>query len=185
MSFLRDTVKSAGAGLVMTISRFLAMAIIARNLGVEGFGILSISVFSLDLIALFALAGLPGLTSRFLPLASLGERAGFRRFLTFWLAGSVTIAAVSAPVVAFYVIGLDDRLAYIFSAWALLVVVQTAVTAEMQGAMRFDLLAWGNTVASVVLVAGAWILVEPASPGNAFVVLAMTAAAAGLASPVK
>ena len=62
MSFAKDTLKSAGAGLVMTVSRFFSMAIIARQLGVEDFGILGFGIFCLDLIALFALAGLPGLT---------------------------------------------------------------------------------------------------------------------------
>ncbi|MEM7210489.1 MAG: hypothetical protein AAF479_01140, partial [Pseudomonadota bacterium] len=75
MSFARDTLKSAGAGLVLTISRFFTMAIIARQLGVEDFGILGFGIFCLDLIALFALAGLPGLTSRYLPLASMDERS--------------------------------------------------------------------------------------------------------------
>ena len=175
MSFLRDTLSSAGAGLVMTASRFFAMAIIARNLGVEGFGILSICVFYLDLIALFALAGLPGLTSRFSPLASLSARPGFRRFVKLWLMGSVAIVLVSAPVVAAWIIGLDDRLMYLFCAWSVLVVVQTAATAEMQGALRFDLLAWGNTIAALVLILGAWLFVGPSEPGNAFVVLAATA----------
>ena len=75
MSFLRDTISSAGAGLAMSVSRFLAMAIIARELGVGNFGILGFSMFCLDLIVLFALAGLPGLTSRFMPLASLRRAA--------------------------------------------------------------------------------------------------------------
>ena len=141
MSFLKDTVKSAGAGLVMTASRFIAMAIIARKLGVEGFGVLSFSVFCLDLIALFALAGLPGLTSRFTPLASMSERPEFRRFVAVWLSCSVGIVVVSAPIVAIHVIGLSDRLLYLFWGWSVLVVVQTAVTAQMQGALRFDLLA--------------------------------------------
>ena len=174
MSFLKDTVKSAGAGLVMTASRFIAMAIIARNLGVEGFGVLSFSVFCLDLIALFALAGLPGLTSRFTPLASMSERPEFRRFVAVWLSCSVGIVVVSAPIVAIHVISLSDRLLYLFWGWSVLVVVQTAVTAQMQGALRFDLLAWGNTVAAMVLAGGAAIFVKPGQPETAFTVLATT-----------
>lgn len=175
MSFLKDTVKSAGAGLVMTVSRFFAMAIIARKLGVEGFGVLSFSVFCLDLIALFALAGLPGLTSRFSSLASLSERPGFQRFVSLWLTGSIGIVVVSAPVVAAYVIGLQDWLLYLFCGWSILVVLQTAVAAQMQGAMRFDLLAWGNTAGAAVLILGALFFIGPEDPAGAFAVLAATA----------
>ena len=175
MSFLRDTVKSAGAGLVMTVTRFFAMAIIARKLGVEGFCVLSFSVFCLDLIALFALAGLPGLTSRFSSLASMSERPGFQRFVSLWLAGSIGIVLVSAPVVAAYVIGLEDWLLYLFCCWSILVVLQTAVTAQMQGAMRFDLLAWGNSAGAAVLILGAIFFIGADDPAGAFAVLAATA----------
>lgn len=174
MSFFKDTLKSAGAGLIMTASRFFAMAIIARKLGVEGFGLLSFSIFCLDLIALFALAGLPGLTSRFMSLASIRERPGFRRFVTIWLAISICIVLIAAPLVAAYVIGLEAELFYLFCGWSVLLVVQTASTAQMQGAMRFDLLAWGNSAGAAVLILGAWLFVTPGNPFAAFAVLAAT-----------
>lgn len=174
MSFLRDTVKSAGAGLVMTVSRFFAMAMIARELGVENFGVLSFSVFCLDLIALFALAGLPGLTSRFMPLASMRERPGFARMIRVWLAGSVAIVLLAAPFVATQVIGLDANAVWIFVVWALLTVLQTATLAQLQGALRFDLAAWGSSAGAAVLLGGTWLFVTSGNLMSAFLVLGAT-----------
>ena len=174
MSFLRDTVKSAGAGLVMTVSRFFAMAIIARELGVAHFGILGFSIFCLDLIALFALAGLPGVTSRFMPLASLRERPVFARMIRIWLSASVTVVLAAAPLVAATVIGLKAEAIWIFAAWAVLTVAQTATLAQLQGALRFDLAAWGNACAAAVLLLGAWLFVTSGDLTSAFLVLAAT-----------
>ena len=174
MSFAKDTLKSAGAGLVMTVSRFFSMAIIARQLGVEDFGILGFGIFCLDLIALFALAGLPGLTSRYLPLASLDERPVIWRMVFIWLAASIAMVLLAAPVVAVAVIGLSGTALYLFCAWALIVVLQTASVAQMQGTLRFDLLAWGNVAGAVAMLAGAALFVGPGGLVAAFVVLSFS-----------
>lgn len=174
MSFLRDTISSAGAGLAMSVSRFLSMAIIARELGVGNFGILGFSMFCLDLIVLFALAGLPGLTSRFMPLASMRERPGFAKMVRTWLIASALVVLLVSPVVATQVIGLDADAVWIFAIWALLTVLQTATFAQMQGALRFELAAWGNSVGAIVLLAGAWLFVKSGDLTSAFLVLSAT-----------
>lgn len=174
MSFLRHTVQSAGAGLIMTISRFVAMAMIARTLGVEAFGILSFSVFLIDLIALLALAGLPGATARFMTLASIDERPVLWRLIALWLTLAGVIAMIAAPAVAIWMIELDRNSIVLFTAWAVLAVVQTAGTAQLQGAMRFDLVTWANTAGAVVILLGALTLVEAGEPVTAFRVLALT-----------
>ncbi|MEM9060196.1 MAG: oligosaccharide flippase family protein [Pseudomonadota bacterium] len=174
MSFLRHTVQSAGAGLIMTLSRFMAMAIIARTLGVESFGLLTFSVFCIDLIALLALAGLPGATARFSTLASLDERPGLARMLAIWLLVACIVSMLAAPLVAIWVIELGSDGVLLFTGWSILAVVQTAGAAKLQGAMRFDLITWANAAGAFAIVVGALVLVRPEEPLTAFTVLAIT-----------
>ncbi|MEM7750713.1 MAG: oligosaccharide flippase family protein [Pseudomonadota bacterium] len=174
MSFLRHTFQSANASLITAVSRFIAMAMFARTLGVESFGLLSISIFCIDLVALFALAGLPGTTTRFSSLASYAERVTLARLLSRWLLVSSIVAFCIAPIIAVSVIELDETGVTLFVVWSLLTVILTAGTARLQGAMRFDLVSLASGIAAVTIVLGAFFWVEPGRPLTAFSVLAVT-----------
>ena len=71
-------------------------------------------------------------------------------------------------------IGLGADAVWVFVIWALLTVLQTATFAQLQGALRFDLAAWGNSVGAIVLLAGAWLFVTSGDLTSAFLVLSVT-----------
>ncbi len=171
MSFLRDTVQAAGAGVALTAGRFIAMAVIARKLDVELFGTLAFSIFCLDLVVLAGLMGLPGVITRFLPITPASERAGFLRLRSFWALGSAALILIAAPLLSWFVIGFSGPVFWLFNAWALVSVGQILAVAEMQGRLRYDLVGWSGLLGAVLLVGGAFLLVSDGSLSSAIAVL--------------
>ncbi len=176
MSFLRDTAQSAGAALILTGARFVALAIIARKLEVELFGTLAFSIFCLDLVVLSCLIGLPGVITRYLPIAS-GEGLGrFSRLRRNWLALSLPLLVGVAPLVGWGLIGLNGNALLLFCGWAALTALQNVALAQMQGAMRYDRVAWSGALGALVLILGSTFGVAQGELNAAMAVLALAAA---------
>ena len=153
--FLRDTMRNAIGSVMMFVARFVALAVIARVLGVEQFGTVALAVLCLDLTVLLVLAGLPGVSSRFLPVLGGQDRRRFRAFLRRWLAGSVGILLLLPPLVGWAVLDLHGALLVLFTCWAIAVAVQTSALAEMQGALCFQLVLASMSMGALALLLGA------------------------------
>lgn len=176
MSFLRDTVKSAGAALALTGARFAALAIIARKLDVELFGTLAFSIFCLDLLVLTCLMGLPAVISRYLPIATSQDRAVLRALQRKWFLASLGIITGAAPLIASLVVDLSGIALWLFTAWALLTAAQATTQSIMLGAFRYDLFAWSSGLGAAVLMAGAIFLVTEGTLLNGMAVLTLAPA---------
>lgn len=154
-AFLRDTVRNGAGGLVLSAGRFIAMALIARTLGVEDFGTVALAIFCSELLTLICLVGLPGVVSRFVPVLTESDRIRFARLRLLWLLGAVTLMAALAPVLALELLGLDHGTALVFTMLVVSGALQTVVQAEIQGRLRFDLLVVSCLLGGVMLVSGA------------------------------
>lgn len=184
MAFLQDMVRSAGGTILLTGGRFIAMSIIGRRLGVEDFGIVAFCVFSVELLTLACLLGLPGVVTRYLPTAiddGAEALARFRALCFGWVLAALAVALLVAPLVAHFAVELDVAGVLVFAIWSLLAILSAVAQATMSGALRFDLIAWASGISGIVFVLGAALLVWPGSVTTALAVLG--AAAGVLAAP--
>lgn len=167
--FLRDTARNALGSVMLFGARFVALAVIARLLGVEMFGTVALAILCVDLMVLVALAGLPGVISRFLPITGGEARAEFRKLRGRWLAYSVAAIVVAMPVVGWAVLDLSEGLLVLLTLWAVASAAQAAALAEMQGALRFELVVTSLALGAVVLLLGAGAMTVFPSLTTAFV----------------
>ncbi|MEM1297695.1 MAG: oligosaccharide flippase family protein [Pseudomonadota bacterium] len=178
--FLRDTARNAAASIILFSARFVAIAVIARVLGVEAFGIVALAILSVDLLILLALAGLPGVISRFLPVTAEAHRPALQALRTRWLVVSLGILAGVAPLVGLFVLDIEGWLVVLFTLWVLASAVQVISLAEFQGSMRFDLVILSLSLGAVVLLIGACAITVFPSLAAAFVILGLAVVAPSL-----
>ncbi|MFK7945745.1 MAG: lipopolysaccharide biosynthesis protein [Paracoccaceae bacterium] len=169
--FLRDTLRNATGSLILFSARFVALAVIARTLGVEAFGVVALAILSADLMVMLLLAGLPGVIVRFLPILNTAARPEFRVLRRRWLLASAGLLILVAPLVGYLVLDLTGGLIVLFACWVVAGAVQAASLAEIQGAMRFDLVVWSLSLGALALLMGAVLVVLVPTLASAFVAL--------------
>ncbi|MBL4782709.1 MAG: lipopolysaccharide biosynthesis protein [Porticoccaceae bacterium] len=185
MSLVRQSMWAASAGLVMTASRFIVTAILARKLSVDAFGQFVYSQWLVDIGFLVCALGATGVASRYFSeyrenpsaLAAVAQRW---RPLSFVLPLFGALAAVSGAGISGLTFSVD---AYVLLAsWCLMSGLWGMHTAALTGLQRFDLVFTANVVAAVTMLIGVWLV--PFDEDGSMKVFGIMAVAAGLASCV-
>ena len=170
--FFGDTVRAAGGTVVVFMARFFTLAILARTLGVEQFGIIALAILSVDLLSLLLLGGLPGVMSRFLPLTDKASRPKLLALRRRWAGISLVLMALVAPVVGWTLLDFGTLPMVLFAIWVCANAAHLITIAEMQGALRFDLVFWTYLAGSTLQVTGALLLtLSPSINGGMLVLL--------------
>ena len=171
-SFLRDTVRNALGSILLFGGRFIAIAIIARSLGVEAFGVVVLAILAADLLVMLMLAGLPGVIARFLPVISADDWPRFAALRRNWLLLSSGGLMLTGPLLAHFVLDLHGILIALFVFWVVISAVQAVSLAEIQGTLQFDLVVWACGLGALAFVAGAGFVTLFPSLTTVFLVMA-------------
>ena len=172
MSLVRDTALNAAASAITVITRTLAMAILARKLGVDGFGVYALALFCVEVTVRLVLLGLPGSVTRFLPTVGNDEGSRFRRIVVVWAGVSIVALGLVAGPLALLAVGVEGPAALAFAVWAVAAALGAVATAWLQGALRYDLAACSSIGDSLVVLGGITLLVVEGNPAIAFLVMA-------------
>ena len=100
MSLVRRTLWAASAAIVLTVARFVLSAVVARRLGVEGFGTFAYLQWLVDIAFLVCSIGTAGAAARYLAEYTFdsGKLAAFRRAWTPWAIAAPLLASLAACV---------------------------------------------------------------------------------------
>lgn len=166
---------SAGAALLLTGSRFLLLAILARRLDAHALGLYAYAQWMVDIGFLVSSFGATGAASRY--IAEFRSRPSrMRAFLRLW-----RIPAFLLPMVGAFVAVLGARFtgAEVTSAglgammvWALFSGLWGMQTSVLTGLQRFDLVFLANLLASMVMLLGVAIMpIAPQDPSSPFLIM--------------
>lgn len=175
MSIRTHAAWSAGAALVLTGSRFLLLAILARRLDPHALGAYAYAQWMVDIGFLVASFGATGAASRY--IAEYRSRPGLMRaFLRLWRIPSFLLPLVGAFIAALGAKLTGADLSYAgFGAlllWALFAGLWAMQTSVLTGLQRFDLVFLANSLAAAVMVLGAAFLpMMPQDPSFTFLIM--------------
>ena len=182
MSIRAHAAWSAGAAVVLTGSRFLLLAVLARRLDPHALGLFAYTQWMVDIGFLVASFGAGGAASRY--LAEYRSRPGLvKAFVRLWRLPSLVLPLLGAALALFgaSITGaeLDPTGQAALLSWALFAGLWAMQTAALTGLQRFDLVFLANLLAAAVMVLGAAVVpMASDDPAPALLVMATGCAAA-------
>jgi O-antigen/teichoic acid export membrane protein len=184
MSLFRLSCSSALAAIVMSGSRMIVLAVVARRVSPAGFGQFTYIQWLVDIAILACSFGTPGAVARY--AAEFGHNpaqlAGFLRRWRWWAAlGS--LSGGIATVIGAWATNIDvGPTGYaILLVWSASQGIWAMETAALTGCQRFDLIALANVIFGLIAVIG--LLLLPTSEHRPVLLFGLMAmASAGAAS---
>ncbi|TLZ05573.1 MAG: hypothetical protein E6K23_11345 [Gammaproteobacteria bacterium] len=176
MSILRHSAWSAAAAIVLTGSRFVVVAILARRLSQGALGQYAYAQWLVDISFLFCSLGVTGAISRFAAQYSHAPLLLSGLFRRWWplalglsfLTGLVVLCGAWASRLAMFP---DDAPSLLV--WATASALWSMQTAALAGLKRFDLIFRANTIAAAVMLAGTALLPSAADIADVIKVMAL------------
>ncbi|MEM0987638.1 MAG: lipopolysaccharide biosynthesis protein [Pseudomonadota bacterium] len=172
MSYLQDTAYNAAAVIVSSIGRLVGMALIARALGVEAFGVLAIAGLCLEIVSRMSLFGLGEVTSRFLALLKDEERPRWQRIQRIWIVLSLATAVTATGITGAFYLESDTSTLAILLFWSVMAVGRSVAEATTLGRFRFDLKLLAGCLEASVMVLGGLFFVQAEDVNSALAVIA-------------
>ncbi len=182
MSLRLHAAWAAGAAILLTASRFLLLAVLARRLDSQALGLFAYAQWMVDIGFLVAAFGANGAASRY--IAEFRSRPGLlHAFMRVWRLPSLLLplAASALATLGAYLSGIElGALGYgALLAWALFAGLWAMQTAALMGLQRFDLVFLANLLAAAAMVLGAAFLPMASNdPSSAFLIMGAGCAAA-------
>ncbi len=169
-------------------SRFVFTAIIARRLSVTDFGQYAYGQWLADFTFLLCSLGATGAISRYVAefRHEPGRLAAFVRYCRPIALGLPCLAAALIPVGAWLSgLKLEPGVLALLGLWTLTNGLWAVQTAALSGLQRFDLIFFANLLAAAIILAGALLMPVGEGPGRLFALMSLasvTAALVGLAA---
>ena len=194
---------SAGAAIVLTGSRFVLAAVLARRLSHEAFGQYAYAQWLVDISFLLLTLGATGAVSRYTaeyrhdPAWVAGFLRAWRRYALLLPFGAGLVAVLGSSISH---LDLSPTGRACLVAWTVTSGLWAMQTAALTGLQRFDLIFRANAIAAITMLGGAMFLpMESTDPSRALLLMACAsllaaavgfhavsrAAASGNASPNK
>ena len=173
---------SSAAAVLLTGSRFVLLAILARRLDSHALGLYAYAQWMVDIGLLVASLGATGAASRY--IAEYRSRPGLMQtFLRLWRIPSFLLPLLGSVIV---VLGakltgaeLDSEGLGTLMLWALFAGLWAMQTAVLIGLQRFDVIFLANLLAAAVMVLGAaYIPITSQDPSTVFLIMASGCAVA-------
>lgn len=185
MSLIRQSSLVATTAVMLTASRFVFMAILARRLSVDDFGRFAYAQWMVDIVFLVCALGATGAVSRY--AAELRHDAGrLTSFMRAWRrwAGGVSVAGGLVVIAAVWLspYSLSRSELVLLGAWAAANGLMAMQSAAMVGLQRFDLVFRSNLIFAGISLAGA-VTLTANMQGSAGLFAVMAAACAMASVP--
>lgn len=176
---------AAGTAILLMLSRFLLLAVLARQLDPQALGLFAYLQWMVDIAFLVGSLGAGGAASRY--LAEYRSRPVLlQSFIKLWRLPSLLLplaAAVLALLGAHFTgVELDWQGQAALFAWALFAGLWAMQSSALTGLQRFGLLFLGNLVSAVVMLLG--VALVPIAPNDPSTVLLIMSAGCAIAYAV-